>query len=104
MEPLWPRSLPDLPAVSRVPSAQGRRTVNRLDKLGRWLLIYEGFVLASRAIHPGLSVPPALSQLVWRLPRPLRMAATLLIGVWLGTHWVPGDRSVTVTFTEPTSG
>lgn len=66
---------------------------DQLDDLFGWMLIYEGGVLGVRRVRPDLRFPPAVSNLVWRLPRPVRSAVALGICVYLFLHFMSGPRA-----------
>lgn len=66
--------------------------LDRLDRIGGHLLIYEGAVLALRRV-PGAPSFPAISDCIWALPRRHRWVAALPILGYLLHHFIAGPRS-----------
>lgn len=65
---------------------------DRLDKIGGWVLIYEGAVLASRRVRPEWRFPPAVSQMVWVLPKPARALTAAAVCGYLAWHFLDGPQ------------
>ena len=68
----------------------GSVMIDRLDRIGRWVLIYEGAVLASRLVRA--TPAPAVSEVIWRLPRTGRIVVSAALCGYLAYHWTAGPK------------